>query len=220
MPPYGSGEFVCQMEDTLAVYKLPYDPDYPQVCLDETSKQLIAEVCPPLPCGPGQPHRYESHYQREGVCQLFLLFEPLAGWRHVAIRDHKGAVDWAEVIAELLEVHYPQAKRVRLVLDNLNTHAGGSLYQAFAPERARALYERLEIHYTPKQGSWLNMAEIELSVLTGQCLDRRIGSKATLQREVAAWERQRNEVKAQIDWRFTTDTARIKLKKLYPTFKT
>lgn len=208
------------MEDVLRVYQLPYDPDYPQVCLDETSKQLIGEVCEPLPCQPGQPYRYESHYRREGVCQLFLWYEPLAGRRHVAVRDHKGAVDWAEVIAELLEVHYPQAKRVRLVLDNLNTHAGGSLYQAFAPERARALYERLEIHYTPKQGSWLDMAEIELSVLTGQCLNRRIGTKEELVREVAAWEGQRNASKAQIDWRFTADNARIKLKRLYPTIGT
>ncbi len=205
------------MEDVLALYKLPADPGCPLVCLDETSKQLIAEVQPPLPCRPGQPYRYESHYRREGVCQLFLWYEPLAGRRHVAVRDHKGAVDWAEVIAELLEVHYPQAQKVRLVLDNLNTHAGGSLYQAFAPEKARALYERLEIHYTPKQGSWLNMAEIELSVLTGQCLNRRLGTKGELARQVAAWERQRNEAEAQIDWRFTTENARIKLKKLYPS---
>jgi hypothetical protein len=208
------------MEDVLQVYKLPYDPGYPQVCLDEASKQLIAEVQAPLPCRPGQPYRYESHYRREGVCQLFLWYEPLIGQRHVAVRDHKGAVDWAEVIAELLEVRHPKAKKVRLVLDNLNTHAGGSLYQAFAPERARALYERLEIHYTPKQGSWLNMAEIELSVLTGQCLNRRIGSKEELVREVAAWERRRNAAEARIDWRFTTDQARIKLKKLYPSLVT
>ena len=208
------------MEDVLHVYKLPHDPGCPQVCLDETSKQLIGEVRQPLPCRPGQPHRYESHYKREGVCQLFLWYEPLAGRRHVAVRDHKAAADWACVIAELLEVHYPEARKVRLVLDNLNTHAGGSLYQAFGPGRARALYERLEIHYTPKQGSWLNMAEIELSVLTGQCLNRRINSKEELVREVAAWQRQRNEAEARTDWRFTTDDARIKLKKLYPTFVT
>jgi DDE superfamily endonuclease len=208
------------MEDVLQLYKRPYDPDYPQVCLDETSKQLIAEVQAPVACRPGQPYRYESHYRRAGVCQLFLWYEPLSGRRHVAVRDHKGALDWAAVIAELLEAHYPKAKKVRLVLDNLNTHAGGSLYQAFAPEQARALYERLEIHYTPKQGSWLNMAEIELSVLTGQCLNRRIGAKEALVREVAAWERPRNEAKAQIDWRFTTDDARIRLKKLYPSLVT
>jgi hypothetical protein len=208
------------MEDVLRLYQLPYDLDYPQVCLDETNKQLIGEVCPPLPCQPGQPYRYESHYLRAGVGQLFLWYEPLAGRRHVAVRDHKGAVDWAAVIAELLEVYYPQAKKVRLVMEQLNTHAGGSLYQAFTPERARALYERLEIHYTPKHGSWLNMAEIELSVLTGQCLNRRIGTKEELAREVAAWERQRNEAAARIDWRFTADKARIKLKKLYPSLVT
>jgi DDE superfamily endonuclease len=208
------------MEDVLRLYQLPYDPDYPQVCLDETSKQLIGEVVAPLPCRPGQPYRYESHYLRRGVCQLFLWYEPLAGRRHVAVRDHKGAVDWAAVIAELLEVHYPKAKKVRLVMDNLNTHAGGSLYQAFAPARARALYERLEIHYTPKQGSWLNMAEIELSVLTGQCLNRRIGTREELARAVAAWEQQRDATATKIDWRFTTDKARIKLKRLYPTIAT
>jgi hypothetical protein len=205
------------MEDVLAVDKLPDDPDCPQVCLGETSKQLIAEVCPPLPGRPGEPYRYEAHYKREGVCQRFMLSEPLAGWRHVAGRGHKGAVDWAAIIAELLEVHYPKARRVRLVLGNRNTHAGGSLYQAFTPGKARALDQRLEIHDTPKQGSWRNMAEIELSVLTGQCLNRRIGSKEELVREVAAWERQRNGAQAQIDWRFTTNKARIKLKKLYTT---
>src|SRR5262249_37320219 len=168
------------MEDVLHLYKLPYDPACPQVCLDETSKQLIAEVQQPLPCRPGQPYRYEAHYRREGGCPLFLWYQPPARRRPGAVRGHKGALDWAAVIAELLEVHYPKAPKVRLVLDNLNTHAGGSLYQAFPPEKARALYERLEIHYTPKQGSWLNMAEVELSVLTGQCLNRRLGSKEGL----------------------------------------
>ena len=220
LPPYGSGEFVCQMEDVLRLYQLPYDPDYPQVCLDETNKQLLGEVCQPLPCQPGQPDRYESHYLRAGVSQVFLWYEPLAGRRGVRLRDHKGAVDWAEVIAELLAVHYPRAKQVRLVMDQLNTHAGGSLYQAFAPARARALDERLESQYTPQHGSWLNMAESELSVLTGQCLNRRIGTSEELLREVAAGERQRNEAAAKIDRRFTTDKARIKLKKLYPTIKT
>ncbi len=208
------------MEDVPQLYKLPYDPDHPQVCPDETSKQLIAEVQQPLPCRPGQPYRYESHHRREGVCQLFPWYEPLAGRRRVAVRDHEGSVDWAAVIAGLLEVQYPRAKEERLVADNLNTHAGGSLYRAFTPARARALDERLEIHYTPEQGSWLNVAGIELSVLTGRCLNRRIGAREELVREVAAWQRQRNKAGARIDWRFTTDNARIKLKKLYPSLVT
>ena len=168
---------------------------------------------------PGRVDRYDVVYKREGVRQLFLMFEPLRGWRHVVIRRQKSAVDWAEVIAELLEEHYPDTARLRLVMDNLNTHAGGSLYQAFPPERARLLYERLEIHYTPKHGSWLDLAEIELSILMGQCLDRRIGTDEELSREVAAWERPRNRAGSKIDWRFTTPDARIKLRKLYPTIK-
>ena len=164
--------------------------------------------------------RPDAVYKREGVRQLFLMFEPLRGWRHVVIRRQKSAVDWAEVIAEILETRYPKAARVRLVLDNLNTHAGGSLYQAFPPEKARQLYERLEIHYTPKHGSWLDMAEIELSVLTGQCLNRRIGTDGELSREIVAWEQVRNRAGSKIDWRFTTSDARIKLRKLYPTIKT
>jgi hypothetical protein len=217
IPPYQSGEFVCQMEEVLEVYTRSYDPAIPLVCLDESSKQLISETRQPVPLGPGQPARYDAVYKREGVRQLFMIFEPLRGWRHVALRQHKAAVDWAEVIAEVLEVHYPHARRVCLVMDNLNTHAGGSLYQRFPPERARQLYQRLEIHYTPKHGSWLDMAEIELSVLAGQCLDRRIGAAEELQREVAAWEEQRNSIEAKVDWHFTTEAARIKLRKLYPT---
>jgi hypothetical protein len=220
IPPYGSGEFVGPMEDVLRLYQSPYDPGYPQVCLDETSKQLISEVCRPLPGQPGQPYRYESHDKREGVCQLSLWYEPLAGRRQVAVRDPKAAVDWALVIAALLEVRDPKAQRVVPVVDNLNTHAGGSLYQAFGPERARALYERLEIHDTPKQGSRLDVAEVERSVLTGQCLNRRSATREELEREVAAWQRQRNQAEAKVDWRFTTDKARSKLKKLYPTIKT
>src|SRR5215218_9228397 len=199
------------MEEVLELYKRPYDPEVPLVCLDETSKQLISETRAPVPARPGQPARYDAVYKREGVRQLFMISEPLRGWRHVVIRRHKAAVDWAEVIAELLEVHYPDARRVCLVMDNLNTHAGGSLYQAFPPERARRLYERLEIHYTPKHGSWLDMAEIELSVLAGQCLDRRIGSEDGLRSEVDTWEGDRNRAGATIDWRFTTADARIKL---------
>ena len=208
------------MEEVLELYKRPYDPEVPLVCLDETSKQLISATRAPVPARPGQPARYDAVYRREGVRQLFMIFEPLRGWRHVVIRQHKAAVDWAEVIAELLEVHHPDARRICLVMDNLNTHAGGSLYQAFPAERARRLYERLEIHYTPKRGSWLDMAEIELSVLGGECLDRRIGSDDQLQSEVATWEGDRNRAGATINWRFTTENARIKLRKLYPTIST
>jgi len=207
------------MEEVLELYKTAYDPAFPLVCLDETSKQLISETRTPLRRRPGRVDRYDAVYKREGVRQLFLMFEPLRGWRHVVIRRQKSAVDWAEVIAEILETHYPKAARVRLVLDNLNTHAGGSLYQAFPPEKARQLYERLEIHYTPKHGSWLDMAEIELSVLTGQCLNRRIGTDGELSREIVAWEQVRNRAGSKIDWRFTTSDARIKLRKLYPTIK-
>jgi len=208
------------MEEVLELYTRPYDPEIPLVCLDEAGKQLISETRTPMPLRPGQPARYDAVYKREGVRQLFMIFEPLRGWRHVAIRERKAAVDWAEVIAEVLEVHYPAARRVCLVMDNLNTHAGGSLYQAFAPERARQLCRRLEIHYTPKHGSWLDMAEIELSVLTGQCLDRRIGSEEELRSAVAAWEEARNRAGAKVTWRFTADKARIKLHKLYPTIET
>ena len=207
------------MEEVLDLYKTPYDPASPLVCLDETSKQLISETRTPVRRRPGRVDRYDVVYKREGVRQLFLIFEPLRGWRHVVIRHQKSAVDWAAVIAEILEIHYPGAARVRLVMDNLNTHAGGSLYQAFPPERARELYERLELHYTPKHGSWLDMAEIELSILMGQCLNRRIGTDAALSREVTAWERPRNRAGSKINWRFTTPDARIKLRKLYPTLK-
>lgn len=202
------------------MYQRPYDPDVPLVCLDETSKQLITETRAPVVARAGQPARFDAVYQRQGVRQLFMIFEPLRGFRHVVIRRHKAALDWAQIIAELLEVRYPAARRLRLVMDNLNTHAGGSLYQAFPAARARQLYERLEIHYTPKHGSWLDMAEIELSVLAGQCLNRRIGSEAQLQSAVAAWEADRNRAAATIDWRFTTKDARIKLRKLYPTIAT
>lgn len=207
------------MEDVLAVYKRPYDPKIPLICIDETSKQLISETRDPIPMRPGQPARYDAVYKRKGVRQLFMIFAPLLGWRRVVVREHKAAVDWADVVAEILETHFPDAERVCLVLDNLNTHAGGSLYQAFAPERARQLYERLEIHYTPKHGSWLDMAEIELSVLASQCLDRRIATEAELRAEISAWEESRNRAGAKVDWRFTADNARIKLRKLYPTIE-
>lgn len=210
---------MCALEDVLEVYKRPYDPAVPVVCLDEAQKQLVAEVRTPLRPRPGGPERFDAHYARAGVCQLFLMVEPLRGWRHVEVRTHKGARDWAEVIRKMLTTYYPHARRVRLIVDNLNTHAGGALYQAFPPDEARALYERLELHYTPKHASWLNMAEIELSALSRQCLNRRLDKQARVQREVSAWEKHRNQKRTKIDWQFTTADARTKLRRLYPTYE-
>ena len=185
--------------------------------MDETSKQLIKETRCPIPAVPGRPARYDYEYDRNGVCNLFMFFEPLAGKRHVSVTERRTKADWAMQIKQLLDVHYPTAKKVTLVMDNLNTHTGASLYEVFQPNEARRLLDRLKIHYTPKHGSWLNMAEIELSVLSRQCLDRRIPDKATLTTEVAAWQQRRNISEAKVDWRFTTAEARIKLKHLYPT---
>jgi len=207
------------MEDVLEVYTRPYDPQRPQVCLDETSKQLVAETREPIPAAPGQPARVDYEYERQGTANLFMVFEPLAGQRQVKVTERRTAIDFAHVIQELVDVHYPQAEKIVLVMDNLNTHTPVSLYEAFAPAEARRLMERLEIHYTPKHGSWLNMAETELSVLATQCLDRRIPDQTTLTQEVAAWERQRNTAKCRVDWRFTTHDARIKLKRLYPSIQ-
>jgi hypothetical protein len=204
------------MEDVLEVYTRPYDPRFPQVCLDETSRQLLGEVSPPLPPAPGRPARQDYEYQRRGVCNLFMVTEPLRGWRAVVVSDRRTRIDWAHTIRELVDVHYPDAERIVLVQDNLNTHTPASLYEAFAPAEARRLADKLELHYTPKHGSWLNMAEIELSVLTTQCLDRRLADRASLEREVAAWGAARNAAGCKIDWRFTTEDARIKLKHLYP----
>ncbi len=205
------------MEDVLDVYTRPYDPRRPQVCLDETSRQLLGDVTPPLPVTPGAPAREDYEYRRQGVCNLFLLTEPLRGWRHVVVSDRRTRTDWAHCIKELVDVHYPEAERIVLVMDNLNTHSPASLYAAFPPAEAKRLADKLEIHHTPKHGSWLNMAEIELSALQRQCLDRRLPDRPTLDREVAAWVRDRNAAEATIDWRFTTADARIKLKRLYPT---
>jgi hypothetical protein len=205
------------MEDVLALYHRPYDPKRPQVCLDETSKALHAHAREPLPLEPGKPAREDYEYIRHGTANLFLWFEPLTGKRHAKVTERRTRQDWAEVIRELVEVHYPEAEQVVLVIDNLNTHTLGSLYEAFPPEQARRLAEKLEIHYTPKHGSWLNMAEIELSVLARQCLGQRLPSRAELASEVAAWEADRNARAAKMEWRFTTADARIKLKHLYPT---
>jgi len=208
------------MEDILAVYRRPYDPKEPLVCMDETSKQLVKETRRSIPAEPGIPARYDYEYERNGVSNLFMFYEPFGGKRFVSITDRRAKVDWAMQIKELLDNHYPGARKVVLVMDNLNTHTGGSLYEAFPPREARDLLDRLEIHYTPKHGSWLNIAEIELRVLTGQCLNRRIPDKQTLEREVAQWQNQRNFLQAKVDWRFSTDDARIKLKRLYPTLLT
>jgi DDE superfamily endonuclease len=205
------------MEDVLEVYTRPHDPKRPLVCMDETSKQLIGETRLPLPLRAGRPRRYDYEYTRKGVSNLFILFEPLAGRRQVKVTDQRTSRDWAELMRELVDEHYPQAEVITLVLDNLNTHTTASLYEAFAPEEARRIAQRLELHHTPKHGSWLNMAEIELSVLTQQCLGRRIPDKAILEREVAAWVVERNQSGATVDWRFTNGDARIKLKKLYPS---
>jgi DDE superfamily endonuclease len=205
------------MEATLDVYERPYDPRFPQVCLDETSKQLIGEVHDPQPTAPGEPARQDYEYVRGGVANLFVVTEPLRGWRHVTVTDQRTAVDFAHVIKDLVDIRYPDAERIVLVLDNLNTHTPASLYAAFPPEEAHRLAAKLEWHYTPKHGSWLNIAEIEFSVLARQCLDRRIADKAALKGEVALWAARRNRVGTGVRWRFTTADARIKLHRLYPS---
>jgi hypothetical protein len=205
------------MEDVLEVYTRPYDPKWPQVCMDEQPVQLIGETRIPLPVRPDQPARYDYEYVRNGVANIFLACEPLTGQRQVQVTNRRTAVDWAHFICDLVEVHYPEAERIVLVMDNLNTHSLGSLYEAFPPAEARRLASKLEIHYTPAHGSWLDMAEIELSVLTRQCLNRRIADRATLDAEVAAWQQRRNAAGAPVRWRFTTADARIKLHRLYPS---
>jgi hypothetical protein len=207
------------MEDVLEVYHRPYDERRPLVALDEASKQLVGEVVQPLPPEPGQPERFDYEYVRNGTANLFMVSEPLLGWRHVAVTERRTATDFAEVLRWLAEDLHPDADKIVLVMDNLNTHKLASLYEAFAPERARRLAERFEIHHTPKHGSWLNVAEIELSVLARQCLDRRIASAEELRREVRAWEEDRNERAVEVRWRFTTADARIKLHRLYPSLQ-
>ena len=217
IPPKASAEFVCCMEDVLDVYHRPYDEKRPLVCLDEASRQLVGEVIEPIPAEPGQPERFDYEYTRNGTANLFMISEPLLGWRAVKVTERRTAVDFAEVVRWLVEEVHEEAEKVVLVMDNLNTHKLASLYEAFSPEQARRIAERLEIHHTPKHGSWLNVAEIELSVLTRQCLARRIETREELEREVAAWEEERNERGVPIRWRFTTAEARIKLRRLYPT---
>ncbi len=204
------------MEDSLGVYTRPHDPARPVVCLDETSRQILAEVRPPLPVTAGKPAREDPEYVRHGVANLFLLCEPLRGWREVVVSDRRTRLDWAACVKTLVDVHYPHAEQIVLVMDSLNIHSPASLYEAFPPAEAKRLADRLEIHHTPKHGSWLNMAEIELGILQRQCLDRRLGDQTTLTREVVAWVAARNAAVQRIDWRFTTADARIKLKRLYP----
>lgn len=206
------------MEDVLDVYHRPYDPECPVVCMDEASKQLIGEVRTPLPLRPGQIAKYDSEYCREGTANIFMAVEPLAGFRTVQVTERRTRQDWAKFIRHLVDEVYASAKKIVLVMDNLNTHTIGSLYETFDAPTARALSQRLELHYTPKHGSWLNMAETELSVLCRQCLDRRIDERGKMSREIAAWETCRNEAQSTIDWQFTTADARIKLKRLYPSF--
>lgn len=207
------------MEDVLDVYHEPYDANCPVICMDEKPFQLLDEVREPIPMKPAKPLREDSEYERNGTCSIFIFTEPLTGWRHVEVRNQRTRIDWAQQVQELLEIHYPHAPKIKLVMDNLNTHSIASLYQAFEPETARRLAKRLEIHYTPKHGSWLNIAEIELSVMTRQCLGRRIPSIAELSHELSAWVQARNDGQKGVDWQFTTSDARIKLKRLYPQFK-
>ncbi len=217
IPPAASGEFVARMEDVLEVYHRPYDPRRPLVCIDEIPVQLVGETRVPLPPQPGRPARYDYEYVRNGTANLFMASEPLLGWRGVSVTARRTARDFAEVLRWLVEDIHPDAVKVVLVADNLNTHGPGCLYEAFEPARARRIAEKLEWHYTPKHGSWLNVAEIELAVLSKQCLGRRIGSAEELEREVLAWAEERNEDQVGVNWRFTTAEARIKLRRLYPS---
>ena len=208
------------MEDILSVYRRGYDERHVLICMDEMSKQLIDEVRRPLPMTHQHEARYDYEYKRNGVVNLFMFFDPIRGWRHITVTERRTKQDWAACIAELVEVHCAKAEKITLVMDNLNTHTPASLYERFTPERAKRIVDRLEIHYTPEHGSWLNMAEIELSVLGRQCLGRRLGKKATLVKQVAAWQQRRNGKRAGVSWRFTTADARIKLKRLYPSIDT
>lgn len=205
------------MEDVLATYALPYDKKIPLVCMDEASKQLIGEVRTPLPVRPGLPRGEDYEYERLGVCSMFVLCEPLAGWRHVEVTERRTKKDWAFAIRKLVDEIYPKAPLIRLVMDNLNTHTGASLYEAFPPAEARRILNRLELHYTPKHGSWLNMAEIEIGIMARQCLNRRIDNMAEIRDEIKAWENTRNKERRCIHWTFTIAAARVKLKKQYPS---
>lgn len=217
IPEKESAEFVCAMEDVLEVYHRPYNPQEPLVCFDEASKQQTKETRLPLPAIPGSLAKYDYEYERNGTSNLFIFFSPLESWRHVKVTNRRTMVDFAQCMRDLVDVHFPEAEKIVLVMDNLNTHKFASLYEAFPPEEARRIMEKLDIHYTPKHGSWLNMAEIELSVLHRQCLKARIPDQLTLIDKVTAWEERRNAAGSTVHWRFSTEDARIKLHKLYPT---
>jgi len=216
IPPSQSAEFVAQMEDVLELYCLPYNPAVPLVTTDEQPVQFIKETRNKIAATPGHPERIDYEYERNGTAAIFMFAEPLGSWRRVSVRKRRTSVDWAHEIKQMLDVDFPEAEKVILICDNLNTHKIASLYEAFEPHEARRLVKRLEIHHTPKHGSWLNIAEIELSVLTKQCLDRRIPDMETLQAETKAWEQDRNARQKGVNWQFTTQDARIKLKRLYP----
>ncbi len=218
IPPEANADFVCAMEHVLDVYQRPYNAKEPVVCFDETSKQLIAETRTPLPMQPGEPQRYDTEYERRGTANLFLYFEPLGNWRHVSVTKRRTKVDFAHCMKDLVDKYYPEADLIHVVLDNLNTHKLASLYEAFPAAEAHRIAQRLRFHYTPKHGSWLNMAEIELSVLSRQALAERMDNQDTLIQAVQAWEEARNDAHATVDWQFTTQDARIKLKRLYPSF--
>ena len=218
IPPDANAGFVAAMEDVLETYQKPRDPERPLVCVDETSKQLIVETRKPIPAEPGRVARHDYEYERNGVANIFMMFAPLEGWREVKVTDHHAAIDYAQVLKELSDLHFPNAKQIVLVQDNLSTHTAASLYAAFPADEARRLVKRFEWHYTPKHGSWLDMAESELGVLSSQCLSRRIPNKQTLEREVTAWRDHRNNHHAKADWQFTTGDARVGLKRLYPSF--
>lgn len=217
MIPSVSAEFVCHMEDVLELYAEEPDPKRPRVCIDERPVQLISEVCEVIPATAGRPERHDYEYKREGTANLFMIACPDQGWRQVKVTDRRGTLDFAHLLKELVDVHFPNAERIRLVMDNLNTHTLSVLYEVFDAAEARRIARKIEVHHTPKHGSWLNMAEIEFSVLADQCLARRIGDQVTVRRETAAWARRRNQAKATIDWRFTTEAARIKLERVYPS---
>ena len=219
VPPKADAAYVWRMEDVIQTYLLPYNPKYPLVCFDEACKQLFGEVRPTQPTRPGKIARMDYEYERKGVCHQLLMCEPLRGWRHVKVTKHRTRHDYAKCVRDLVAIHYPEAVKIRLVQDNLNTHDGASLYETFRPDEARRVLDKIEFHYTPKHGSWLNMAETEISIMHGQCLNRRMDSQAFIAREAAAWEKKRNDRKERIHWTFTLAAARHKLRNLYPSIE-